>query len=88
MVKNLPANAEEPDSIPGLGRSLWKRKWHPLQYSCLKNFKATVPGVAKWQTELTEHTHTHRGHQSKNSIVDIILNTGVSFAVHASVDIS
>ena len=29
MVKNLPANAGDVGSIPGLGRSPWRRKWQP-----------------------------------------------------------
>jgi len=32
VVKNLPANAgdlRDEDSIPGLGRSPWSRKWQP-----------------------------------------------------------
>ena len=32
-VKNLPANAGDPGSIPGLGRSLGEGHGHPLQYS-------------------------------------------------------
>ena len=37
MVKNPPANAGDPDLIPGLGRSLGERNVNPLQYSCLEN---------------------------------------------------
>ena len=37
MVKNLPANAGNAGSIPGLGRSLGERNGYPLQYSCLGN---------------------------------------------------
>ena len=29
MVKNLPANAGDAGSIPGLGRFPWRRKWQP-----------------------------------------------------------
>ena len=59
-VKNLPANAG--DTSPGVGNG------NPLQYSCLENpmdrdWRATVHGVAKRWTQLTEHarahTHTH-----------------------------
>ena len=32
-VKNLPANAGDPGSIPGLGRSLGEGHGNPLQYS-------------------------------------------------------
>ena len=37
MVKNLPANAGDPGSIPGLGRSLGEGHGNPFQYSCLGN---------------------------------------------------
>ena len=29
MVKNLPTNARDAGSIPGLGRFPWSRKWQP-----------------------------------------------------------
>ena len=37
LVKNLPANAEDPGSIPGLGTSPRGGNGNPLQYSCLEN---------------------------------------------------
>ena len=37
MVKNLPANAGDMGSIPGLGRFFGRGNGNPLQYSCLKN---------------------------------------------------
>ena len=37
MVKNLPANAGDPGSIPGLGRPPGEGNGNPLQYSCLEN---------------------------------------------------
>ena len=37
MVKNLPANAGDAGSIPGLGRSPGEGNSNPLQYSCLEN---------------------------------------------------
>ena len=55
MVKNLPAMQEDPDLIPGFGRSPGEWNSYPLQYSCLKNFKdrgacwATVHGATKSQ---------------------------------------
>ena len=36
-VKNVPANAGDPDSIPGSGRSLEEKNGNPLQHSCLEN---------------------------------------------------
>ena len=59
VVKNLPANAEDLGSIPGLGRSPGGGYGNPLQYSCLENsmdrgaWQATVHGGAKRQTQLT-----------------------------------
>ena len=37
VVKNLPANAGDAGSIPGLGRSLGEGNGHALQCSCLGN---------------------------------------------------
>ena len=37
MVKNLPANAGDEDSVPGLERSPGGGNGNPLQYSCLEN---------------------------------------------------
>ena len=69
VVSNLPANAGDAGdagSIPGSERSLGGRIGNPLQYSCLKNpmdrgvWRATVHGVAKSQTQLSElATHTY-----------------------------
>ena len=53
VVKNLPANAGDTGSIPGLGRSPGEGNGKPLQYSCLENpmnrgaWWATVHGVTK-----------------------------------------
>ena len=46
---------------PWVGKMLWRRKWQPLQYSCLENsmdrevWQATVRGVAKSWTQLSRH---------------------------------
>ena len=51
VVKNPPANAGDPGSIPGSGRSSGEGNGNPLQNSCLENFTdrgawwATVRGV-------------------------------------------
>ena len=53
MVKNLPANAGDVGSTPGLGRSLGEGNGNPFQYSCLGNLMdrgawwATVHGISK-----------------------------------------
>ena len=52
-----PANAGGTCSVPGL-KIPWRRKWQPLQYSCLENpmnrgaWWATVHGVEKSQIQL------------------------------------
>ena len=65
--KASACNAGDPGSIPGLGRSPGEGNDNPLQYSCLENpmdrgiWRATVHGVAKSWTQLSDfiHTHTH-----------------------------
>ena len=58
--KESARNAEDQSSIPGLERPLGERNGNPLQYSCLENptdrgaCKATVHGVAKSQTQLSD----------------------------------
>ena len=63
MVENPPAKAGDPGdsgSVPGLGRSPGEGNGNPFQYSCLENSmdrgasQATVHGVAKIQTQLSE----------------------------------
>ena len=65
MVKDPPANvvdSRDAGSIPGLGRCHGVRKDKLLQYSCLENsmdggaWQATVHGVAKSQTRLSDFT--------------------------------
>ena len=57
--KEFVCQAEDPDSIPGLGRSPGGGNGNPLQYSCLENstdrgaWWATVQGVTKCQTGLS-----------------------------------
>ena len=52
-MQNLPANAGDPGSIPGSGRSPGGGNSNPFQYSCLENSMnrgalwATVHGVAR-----------------------------------------
>ena len=67
VVKNPPASARDirdTGSIPGSGRSPGGGYGNPLQYSCLENpmdrgaWQATVHGVAKSQTGLSDFTFT------------------------------
>ena len=56
VVKNLPANVGDIDSIAGSGKSTGEGNGNPLQYSCLEKsmdrgaWWVTVHGVAKGQT--------------------------------------
>ena len=70
MVKNFPANAEEAgdvDSVPGLGRSPWRKKWQPIPVSLpeksleQRGLKGPlrVSGVAKSQTRHFSRDSTH-----------------------------
>ena len=45
-----------------VGKIPWRRKWKPLQYSCLEKFhgqRNLVHGVANSQTCLSERVYTH-----------------------------
>ena len=65
MIKNLPANAGDVDSILGLERCPGGGNGSPLQYSCLGNpmdrgaWQAIVHGVEKSSTYLSTPTSTH-----------------------------
>ena len=69
MVKNLPANAGDADSIPGAERSPGEGNSNPLQYSCLGNHMdrrawwATVHGVAK-ESDITERLTNNNNKRS------------------------
>ena len=59
-------NVGDLGSIPGSGRSFREGNGNPLQYSCLENtmdggaWEATVCGVAKSQTRLSNFTSLHK----------------------------
>ena len=69
-VKASACNAGDLGSIPGLGRSPGEGNGNPLEYSCLENpmdggaWWATVHGVAKSWTRLTDFTFTFSFHYS------------------------
>ena len=51
VVKNLPVNAGDPGSIPGLGRSAGEGIGYPLQYSWVSLVAQTVKNLpAMWET--------------------------------------
>ena len=70
-------NAGDPGSIPGVGRCPGEGNGNPLQYSCLENtmdggaWWATVHGVTKSRTRLSDFTHLLR---KKLGIVITILD--------------
>ena len=63
VIKNLPANTQDSDSIPGSGRCPGEGYGNLLKYSSLGNYRdrvalrATVHGVAKSQAK---HRCTHK----------------------------
>ena len=66
-VKNLPAVQEmQAMRVPSTGREDPLEEGNPLQHSCLENpmdrgaWWATVHGVAKSQTQVTEYPRLHR----------------------------
>ena len=64
--KASACNVGDPGSIPGSGRSPEKGNGNPLQHSCLENpmdggaLQATVYGVAKSRTRLSDFTSLHK----------------------------
>ena len=58
-------NAGDPGLIPGSGRSPGEGNGNPFQYSCLENpvdqgaWWATVRGVVKSRTQLSDFTFTY-----------------------------
>ena len=64
-VQASACNVGDLGSISGLGRSPGERNGNPLQYSCLENptdggaWWATVHGVAKSRTRLSDFTSLH-----------------------------
>ena len=64
-------NVGELGSIPGSGRSPGEGNGNALQYSCLENpmdrgaWQATVQGIAKSWTQLSDFTSLHNTFQSQ-----------------------
>ena len=71
--KESACNAGDPGLIPESGRS--PGNGYPLQYSCLENlmdrgaWRATVPGVAKSWTRLSEYVHTPHKHCPPDAVL-------------------
>ena len=64
--KEPACDEEDPGLTPGSGRFPGEGNGNPLQYSCLENsmdrgaWNATVHGVAKSQTQLSDSAHKQR----------------------------
>ena len=77
MVKNLPADTGDAGSVPGLGRSPGVGNGNPLQYSFLENsmdrgtWWATVHGVAKSQTQLSDYHTIHSSEVYDSAVFSI-----------------
>ena len=58
VVKNLPSNAGDVGSIPGLGRFPGVGNGNPFQYSCLGNSmdRGTSPSYSPWGCEGSDKT--------------------------------
>ena len=58
MVRNLPANAQDEGSIPGLGRSLGEGNGYPLQYSPpgKSHGQRSVAGYSPWGCKESDTT--------------------------------
>ena len=75
-VKVSACNAGDLGSIPGSGRSTGEGNGNPLQYSCLENpmgggaWWATLHGVAKSRTQLSDFTFTFHDHLIRVDVCD------------------
>ena len=64
VVKNLPANAGDSGSVPGVGKIIWRRKWQstlvllPGKFHGQRNLAHRVVWGHK-ELDMTEHTHIH-----------------------------
>ena len=58
VVKNLPASAGDPGSIPGFGISPGEGNGNPLQYSCLENphGQRSLAGYSQWSRKMSDKT--------------------------------
>ena len=83
-------NTEDLGSIPGSGRSPGEGNGNPLQYSCLENsmdgeaWWATVHGVAKSQTWLSDFTLFFTHFLNGLVVFPTFFNLSLNFAIRNS----
>ena len=77
MVKNLPANAGDEGSVPGLGRSPEEGRGNPLQYSCLENphgqrslAGCSLRGHQEWDT--AEQLNNNNNNKDTHLVIGIL----------------
>ena len=81
VVRNLPANAGDTSSIPGLGKSPGGRNSNPFQYSSLENsmdrgtWQSIIHGVTRDWTQLSTHTCTHLYYCEINEIYLLVVKS-------------
>ena len=58
VIKNQPANAEDPSTIPELGRFSWNRKWQPTSTSLPGKFteQRCLAGYSPWGYKESDRT--------------------------------
>ena len=84
-VKNLPANAGDPGSIPGSERSPGGGNGHPLQFSCLENpidrstWQTTIHGVAESDIDTTERLNYNSNKQLLMKHLLTLFNSWTNF---------
>ena len=64
VVKNLPASARDPGSIPAQRRSSGGGNGNPIQYSCLENPMDKEAGYSSWghkESDMTDHAQVQPG---------------------------
>ena len=57
MIKNLPANAGDAGSVPGLEKSSVEENYNPIQYACLENLmnRRSWAGYSPWRYKRVRH---------------------------------
>ena len=66
MLKNVPANAGEAGSIPGLRTSLGEGNGNPLQYSSLENSMDRGAWWGQKESDTTERLSAHAQHSLRD----------------------